>query len=302
MTASAPRRTMRSIWRCRKCYAYLLPTFLFLLVFNYTPAVQAIRMALYDWNLGLKPTFVGSANFVELWHDPVMWKSFQNLLRLATFLVAVSLVMPLLAAELIFYLRTDRISHYCRVCFVIPMIVNVVVVWRIWRHLYTDIGPVSAFLDFIGRGDLVHGWLSDPATALWAVMFVGFPFVNGFFLLILYAGLVNISESVLESARLDGARGLRTLFSVHLPLIRPQIKIVAVLATIGAIQGFEQVYILTRNGGPGFETMLPGLYMYFNAFDFNRMGYACAIGVVLFAILIALTLLYTRTLRSEVGE
>ena len=113
---------------------------------------------------------------------------------------------------------------------------------------------------------------------------------------------MNISESVLESARLDGARGLRTLFSVHLPLIQPQIKIVAVLATIGAIQGFEQVYILTRNGGPGFETMLPGLYMYFNAFDFNRMGYACAIGVVLFAILIALTLLYTRILQSETGE
>ena len=185
MIAPSFGHNLRLIWRCRKCYAYLLPTFLLLLVFNYTPAVQAIRMALYDWNLGLEPTFIGFANFVELWHDPVMWKSLRNLLRLATFLVAVFVVMPLVAAELIFYLRTDRLSHYCRVCFVVPMIVNVVVVWRIWRHLYTDIGPVSALLYFMGHGDLVRGWLSDPETALWAVMFVGFPFVNGFFLLLL---------------------------------------------------------------------------------------------------------------------
>ena len=293
---------LRRMWICRRCYLYLLPTFLLLLVFNYTPAIQAIRMSLYQWNPGLEPIFVGTGNFRDLWNDAVMWKGLGNLLRLALFSVTVFIVMPVLAAELVFHVRDERISHLCRVGFVIPMIVNAVVVWRIWKHIYCDIGPITEFLHFIERDDLIRGWLSHPDTALIAVMFVGFPFVNGFFLLIVYAGLVNISESILESARIDGVSATRMFFSVHLPLIRPQIKIVAVLATIGVVQGFEQVYILTRNGGPGYETMLPGLYMYFNAFDFNRMGYACAVGVVLFALLIVMTALYARMLQSEAEE
>ncbi len=291
-----------TIWKKRKCYVYLAPTILLLLVFNYTPAVQAFRMSLYDWNMGLEPHFIGLGNFKELWHDDILWKSLHNLLRLAVFSIAVFTIMPFCAAELIFSLRSERASHYCRAGFVIPMVVNAVVVWRIWRYIYGDIGPITELMKAWGYGHLTRGWLSDPETALWAVMFVGFPFVNGFFLLILYSGLANISNSVLESARIDGASGLRMLRTMHIPLIRPQIKVVAVLATIAAIQGFEQVYILTKNGGPGYETMLPGLYMYFNAFDFNRMGYACAIGVILFAILITLTVLYTRILRTETAD
>ena len=186
-----------------------------------------------------------------------------------------------------------------RVLFVIPMLVPPVVIWVIWKFIYSDAGFLTTFLEFIGQHDWIYGWLSHPKTALLAVAFVGFPFAYGFNVLIYYTGLTNIPDSLLESAKLEGAPPFLMFFKIHLPMVLSQVKLLLVVTIIAVLQGFESVYVLTGDGGPGFETMLPGLYMFFNGFTYNRMGYACAIGVVLFLMMLIFTILNNKYIRSE---
>ena len=133
---------------------------------------------------------------------------------------------------------------------------------------------------------------------LWSLAFIGFPFAGGINILVYYAGLAGIPESVHEAAVLDGATGLRKFLRIDVPLVLSQIKLLAILTIIAGVQSFEGVLILTR-GGPGFRSMIPGLWMYFNAFSFQRMGYACAIGVILFLLILALTVLNLKYFRSS---
>ena len=100
-----------------------------------------------------------------------------------------------------------------------------------------------------------------------------------------------------EAAKLEGCTGIRKFFLIDIPMVMSQLKLILVLTIIGGVQGYEHLLILTR-GGPGFETMVPGLWMYFNAFSFQRMGYACAIGVFLFMVIFVLTLLNMRYFKS----
>ena len=130
-----------------------------------------------------------------------------------------------------------------------------------------------------------------------AVAFVGFPWVGGFEVLIYYAGLSSIPESVTEAALLEGCTGVQKFFRIDIPMVMSQLKLILILTIIAGVQSFEGLFILTK-GGPGFKTMVPGLWMYFNAFSFQRMGYACAIGVCLFFIILGLTVLNMRYFKS----
>lgn len=129
-------------------------------------------------------------------------------------------------------------------------------------------------------------------------MFVGFPFVYGVNLLIYYAGLMNIPQSLHDAARVDGAGSVKTFLRVDIPMVTGQFKLLLILGIINGLQMFQNILVLTR-GGPGFETMVPGMYMFRFAFAFNRMGYACAIGLVLFVLIFAITLLNAKLIRSS---
>jgi len=283
-------------------WLFVLPTLVLLCVFCYYPAAFALRMAFARWDIGGQPQWVGAAHFVTLMRDPVFIAGAKNLLRLLAFALCVGLWMPLLAAELIFHAATERRRYLLRAVFVVPMVVPLIVVWLVWRGIYSDAGAVTAFLELVGKGHWIRGWLSDPDTALGALMFVGFPFVSGFPMLIYYAGLSNISESVLDAARIDGASTLGAFRHVHLPMIRPQVRLLAILTVLGVVQGYEAVYVLTGDGGPGYCTMVPGLYMYQNGFSYGKMGYASAIGLVMFVAILAFTLGVQRYLRGEAEE
>ena len=278
-------------------YLWLALTLLLLLCFNYYPAIKAFHTAFYRYDIGGEATYVGVSNFKRLVTDPILRQSFANMAKLALFVCTVSLVMPLIAAELIFHLKTERMRYFFRVLFVVPMVVPGIAVTLIWHYMYSDAGLINEALRAVGLSGLARGWLSDPDTALIAVMFAGFPFVSGFPLLIYYAGLSNIPESLLDAAKMDGASPWSTFRHVHLPLISGQVRVLAVLTIIGAVQGFERILILTT-GGPGFATMVPGYYMYRNAFSFKKMGYACAIGLLLFVVMLAGTVFSMRFIRS----
>lgn len=288
----------RPISRNLGCYGLLAPTFLLLAVFSVVPFIWAFTTSFYRYEIGGEATWVGLTNYVEYPQDPTCRISFLNLLFLTSFSVFVHVVFPLIVARLIFALSSERARYAYRIIFLVPIVVPGVAVLMIWRGLvYGDNGVINEVLRLAGLAQMARGWLSDPNTVLWAVACVGFPFASGINILIYYAGLTAIPESVHEAAELDGASGLGKFFRIDLPLVLSQVKLLVILTVIGAVQGFQGMFILTR-GQPGFESMVPGLWMYFNAFSFQRMGYACAIGVILFLIILVLTVLNLKYFRS----
>jgi len=290
----------REILNRRECYLLILPTFLLLFTFNYYPAFSAIYHSFFEWDGANFIRFIGFGNFINLFKDPTIPLSFLNTLRLTIASLLINLTFPLLAASLIFHLKNLRYAYFYRVLFVIPMVVPAMVIFMIWRFIYSPTtGLLNQLLRTIGLGHLARPWLGDFDLALYAVIFVGFPWVAGTSTLIYLAGFQNIPIELLDAVAIDGASTWTRFWRIELPLIMGQIKLIVILTLIGSIQGFVNIMVMT-NGGPGEATMVPGLYLYRNAMYYNKMGYACAIGTFLFLIIITLTYLNLRYLKSGV--
>jgi raffinose/stachyose/melibiose transport system permease protein len=280
-------------------YALLTPTFALLATFSLVPFLIAIATSFFDYEVGGTAAFVGLANYREYAHDYTFLESFGNLLFFCTFSVVTVMIVPLVVAKLIFSLSSERASYVYRILFLFPIVVPNVAVFLIWRTLiYSDDGLLNNVLGAVGLEELKRGWFSNASTVVWAIAFVGFPFAGGINILIYYAGLTAIPESVHEAALLDGATGVKKFLLVDVPLVMSQIKLLVMLTIIGGIQAFEGVYVLTA-GGIGFKSMVPGLWMYYNAFFFQRMGYACAIGVILFLLILTLTVINLRYFKTS---
>ena len=282
------------------CYAIVLPSLVLLTIFVYFPVFWAFFNSLFEFEIGAASRFVGLANYSEyLTQDPTTLLSLTNMLVLTLLAVTMRLTFPLVVARLIYALPQERWRYLYRIIFLVPVVVPGVAVQLIWAGMiYADFGMLNELLRGLGLSALARGWLADPNTALASVALVGFPFAGGFEVLIYYAGFSAIPDSVNEAAALDGCSGLQKFFRIDIPMVLSQLKLIVILTLIAGIQGFENVFILTR-GGPGFETTVPGLWMYFNAFSFQRMGYACAIGVLLFVIIFGLTLLNMKYFKSS---
>lgn len=290
------RQRLRSVLGC---YAIVLPSILLLLVFVYLPVTWAFSKSLYQFEVGSEARFVGLGNYVEfLTRDPTCRPSLINMALITFFAVCVRLTCPLIVAKLIRSLPTERWRHVYRIVFLIPIVVPGVALLLIWQSMiYSDHGLLNELLRLLGLAHWTRGWLSDPGTALLAVVMIGFPFVGGFDVLVYYAGLSSIPDSVNEAASLEGCTGFRKFLLIDVPLVLSQVKLILILTVINGLQGFQALFILTR-GGPGFKTTVPGLWMYFNAFSFQRMGYACAIGVLLFIMIMGLTILNIKYFKS----
>lgn len=281
------------------CYTLLLIPLVLLGIFVYAPFFWAFTGSLYEFEVGAPAKFVGMNNFTEIFsRDPIIWPAFSNMLFLTIFMLCVRLTIPLIVAKLIFSLPGERSRYLYRIIFLVPIVVPAVAVQLVWRDIvYADHGLVNRLLETVGLEHLITGWISNPRTALIACVMVGFPFAGGIEILIYYAGLSGIPQSVNEAAKLEGCVGLRKFFYIDIPMVMSQIKLMLVLTIIAGVQTYENLFILTR-GGPGFRTTVPALWMYYNAFSFQRMGYACAIGVCLFMVIFTLTALNMRYVRS----
>ncbi len=300
-SAGVARRTGPG-YRAREimaCYGLSLATLALLAVFVYLPVAWAFVSSFYEFEIGAPARFMGLGNYTELVaRDPIVWPAFVNMVLFTLIAVVIRLTVPLLVAKLIISLPGERERYFYRVIFLIPIVVPGVAVQLIWSGLiYADRGLVNEVLNAAGLGGWATGWLSNPRTALLACAFIGFPFASGMEVLIYYAGLAGIPQSVNEAAALEGCTGLRKFFYIDVPMVMSQLKLILILTVIGGVQAYEGLFILTK-GGPGFATTVPALWMYYNAFSFQRMGYACAIGVALFAIIFGITVINLRYFKS----
>ncbi len=299
--STKPRsRFMLTVGRMRRrsfCYLFLLPTFVLLAMFNYWPALSALYHSFFQWNGANFKEWYGLQNFLQIFRDSVMRTAFKNMFIISGFGLVISITFPLAAAALIFHLQDLKFAYFYRVMYVVPMVVPGMVTLMIWRFIYNpQVGLLNALLEAIGLPTRI--WLGDFQYALYALIFIGFPWVAGTSMLIYLAGLQGIEPSLLDAAAIDGASGLKRFWYLELPLVASQIKLIVILTLIGAIQGFQGPLVMT-GGGPGTTTMVPGLWLYKNAMNYNKMGYACAIGTFLFIVTMGLTFINLRFVQSS---
>ena len=193
--------------------------------------------------------------------------------------------------------REDAI--YVSIGMILPVVIPAIVPLMLWKFIYdVKVGPLNLILIWAGLEEWTRAWLSDPNVALYAVMLRNFPWVDGVAILILLAGLQAIPYEIVESAMIDGASEMRRFWSIELPLIAGQIKLISVLTIMWGVQEFTAVFAMTQ-GGPINSTMVPGMWMFWNAFRINKMGYASAIGVVLFLLTLVLTMINMKYITTE---
>ena len=295
----ADRSPWQRISRARTAYLLLLPIFLSLAVFVYYPPLSALYHAFFNWDPTGKSTFVGFSNFQAMPQDSILMNSVWNLVRMLVFAVIVTVSVPLIVAEMIFSLRSASAQYLYRVLFLIPVVVPLIVIVLLWKFIYDpNIGLLNDLLAVMGLGGLQHAWLGEVDTALYSVMFLGFPWVTGTSVLIYMAGLMAIPSEVMEAGALDGATGLRRIWHIDLPLLLGQVKLFIVLGIINGVQQFQIQYVLTQ-GGPAWATEVPGLRMYQAAFNDGNLGYASAIGLVLFVVVLLMTIINFRFIRTS---
>ncbi|NLP84180.1 sugar ABC transporter permease [Microbacterium sp. CFH 90308] len=262
-------------------YLALLPLALVLGVVEYYPAISGIWYSFFDWNPGGESEFIGVDNYTKMFGDQIWWQSFRVLGAIFVFAIA-SWLFPLLAAELLISLRSARAAFVFRTLLIAPMAFPGVVTALVWSFMYhPNDGVINTMLTSLGLGDLTQNWLGDPSIALIALLFVGFPFVAGLQFLIFYSTLQNIPKEVFEAADLDGVGRLRRFWSIDLPLMATQVRLLIVLTIINTLQYGFVAYLLTA-GGPDNATMVPVLRMLNVAFQGQDWGYAAALSTTLF--------------------
>ncbi len=278
----------------------LVPTMIMLAVFMYYPAFLGLYRSLFDWAPGLDAEWVGLDNFVQLFtKDRVFQQSMGNMLQLSLWYVLSTIFVSLFVAILLHRMISQRLKFLFRFLSILPVVIPGIVLLMLWKFIYdATVGPLNMLLIAVGLEQWTRAWLADPNTALYAVMLRNFPWVDGVAILILLAGLQAIPPEVIESARIDGANNWRILWAMEFPLITGQIKLLTVLTIMWGVQEFTAVFAMTQ-GGPINKTMVPGMWMFWNAFSINKMGYASAIGVVLFLLTLVLTLINMKYISTQ---
>jgi raffinose/stachyose/melibiose transport system permease protein len=280
-------------WRI--AYLFVLPALLMTVLFDYYPIASGAYRSFYRWDGAALEKFVGIANFVEIVHDRVFWISVGNM---AILLVChLILMLPtLLACIVLFRLRSERAQYAYRILFCLPMVVPSLVMMLLWQFMYN---PQLGLFNQLLPANHQQLWLGDEKQALWCLIFMGFPWIGTVAALIYMGGLQSIDDSVWDAAKVDGVGPIRQALRIELPLLKGQFKLNLIGTIIGTITGYGTQLVMT-NGGPGFSTLVPGLYMYQHAFGgSNEYGYASAVGLILFVMALCLTVLLMKLLKSE---
>lgn len=288
---------------------FLVPPVVLYLVFVIGPYLQAFYISTTDWR-GLSPDirFIGADNFVRVFHDEMFWKALRNhgqlLLTVPTCTIAIALFFAYLlnvagggpgSAT-----RGLRGSAFYKIVFFFPQILSVAVLGVLFQLVYRpdEGGLLNSILGRAGISPV--GFLTDPHLALWSVIAVVVWSQVGFYVVLFSAGMSAIPQELYEAAALDGAGRVRTFFHVTLPLLRGHVQTGWIYLGIGVLDYFVLIKVLSVDeGGPDGATTVLGMQVWKSAFTNYDFGYASALGVVLFFIVMTFALLTMRFTRNR---
>ncbi len=249
--------------------------------FVVAPALYTFVLSMTNWNV-MKPDrrFTGLANYQRLMGDAEFWQSLRITAVWTIAGVAISVVVGFGLA-----LAVQRLTRFRRVTkslFFMPLALSLVVVGFVWTWIYRlDDGLVNIVVRALGQDDLAHAWLTDPSTALAAVIIAWAWQQVPLSMVIYLAGLTAVPTELIEAAKIDGAGFWRQVRNVVIPAVRPATVVVVSLALINALKSFDIVYVMTK-GGPYNKTETLALFSYKAAFKTYQFGYGSAIAVALF--------------------
>ncbi|HSV72207.1 MAG TPA: sugar ABC transporter permease [Chthonomonadales bacterium] len=298
--AEAPVRA-RGVQRAAFIAAFLLPAVALYAVFVLWPLAQAFVLSLYRWR-GVSPerTFIGFGNYAQLASDPIFARALAH--NLALLLVG-GAVIVCIAIGVSHAIHTEgRAARALRAVYLFPQVISMVVVAVLWSFVYNpSFGVLNGSLRAAGLEGWALDWLGSPSTALPAVGVVFVWHALGFHIMLLSAGLRTIPVEVSEAAALDGASGLRRLGSVTLPMLWPVLRVSMVYLVIGALNTFALVYLMTV-GGPDRSTEVMLTYLYEQGFKHSEFGYATALAVANFGIVMLLSGVVMAAMRRDPTE
>jgi multiple sugar transport system permease protein len=272
----------------RAFYLFIAPWALGFLAFTAGPILASLYYSFTDYDIVSKPTFVGLHNFQELFADPLFLTSMTNTLYFVVLVVPLSMILSLALALLLN--QKVRLLPLYRTVYYIPSIVPFVASAILWMWLLQpQFGLVNGIIEWFGVRPPT--WLASETWAKPALVLM-LLWGSGSTMLIYLAGLQGVPQSLIEAAEIDGANVIQRFRHVTLPMMTPTIFFTLTIGIINTFQVFSIVYVMTAGmGGPQNATLVYLLYMFRQAFVFFKMGFASAMALVLFFIILALTII-----------
>jgi len=298
MTAAAPtegrRRRRGGAGYTRKevlvAYGLLAVPLLGTLLFRILPGLGSFWLSFTKWNLITAPEVVGLDNFRRMLDDPLFWKATLNTVYYVG--VTVPLVVVVSLAMALLLNRKIRGLGFFRTVYFLPVVSSMVAVAVMWRWMLNpDYGLVNAGLAVLGIDG--PSWLGDSTWAMPSIILVSVWREVGFYMIILLAALQGVPRNLLEAAAIDGAGPWQRFWGVTFPMISPSVFLVSIMALINNFQAFDLMYVMTE-GGPQNATTNLVVYLYQQGFQYFDIGYGSAIALVLFAMILAVTLVQWR--------
>jgi len=280
-----------------------VPAFGGYILFTLYPNLLSVYYALLNWDGIKSPVYVGLGNFKEMFQDNYVWRAlWHNVLLMVTItplVVFISIILAYLLAN-----KGYRLTSVFKVLFFFPNVLSLVAVSLLWAFVYDgSFGLLNAGLRLVGIDIGNYYWLGEKETALWATVPPSVWGAVGFYFVIFLNAMSTIPKSLYEAAILEGANHRVRLFKITIPLMTPIIRVAILFLMLGVFKGFENILILT-NGGPSGSTDVIGLYMFNIAFGsgIHNYGYASAIGMMLFVILVVAKLVIDKFTANRDSE
>ncbi|RTR36177.1 sugar ABC transporter permease [Robertmurraya yapensis] len=274
---------------------YVLPALLLIGIFIFIPLALSGYYGFMDWDGIGAMTFIGLENYTAALQDVKFWDSAWH-----SFLLAIFSTLSLLIYLAIALILASKIkgSDLLRKIYLIPMLLSSVAIAQLWIKIYN---PTSGMLNQILLKIGVENppaWLAETSIVLYAIFIPILWQYAGFYILIYYAALKNIPDSIIEAARIDGASPVQIALRIKLPLIMGIVKVTIVLAVVGSLKYFDLIYVMT-GGGPNSASEVMASYMYKLAFDTNNFGYGSAIGFLLLIITLVVTYIVRKLTATK---
>lgn len=281
----------------RCAYLFLAPSIVLLIIFNVVPLAAAFGLSLFDVPMTLNTAeFVGWKNFIEAFHDD----RFINSLKVTAIFTLIEVPIQVAGALVIaaFITKNNFKNKLLRAVYFLPVICSATAVGIMWRMiLHSNIGFVTAALRSLGLGKI--NFLNTPGLTVFVVGFISLWRSFGISAIIYVTAIQQVSASLYEAAEMDGAGKVRQFFHITVPSIRPTFWYILMTRFAGALQIFDIIYI-TTNGGPNYTTESTVTYIYSRAFSSaSSMGYASAMSVILFTIIMAVTVFMYWKMNKE---
>lgn len=281
----------------RCAYLFLAPSIVLLMIFNVIPLAAAFGLSLFDVPMTLNSAeFVGWKNFIEAFHDD----RFINSLKVTAIFTLIEVPIQVAGALVIaaFITKNNLKNKLLRAIYFLPVICSATAVGIMWRMiLHSNIGFVTATLRSMGLGKI--NFLNTPGLTVFVVGFISLWRNFGISAIIYVTAIQQVSASLYEAAEMDGAGKVRQFFHITVPSIRPTFWYILMTRFAGALQIFDIIYI-TTNGGPNYTTESTVTYIYSRAFSSaSSMGYASAMSVILFTVIMAVTVFMYRKMNKE---